>query len=551
MQTDTLSRELMRIATRIYGGVDTPLSKIASKAIENKDWDGLAKLSASPRCYSDALSYFKDAAAASFVKKLKDLPNSDDRRSKAIEKWKEAEAQCYRTNLRMTEFLEEYRNLGEGPNPRVVEFIDGVRRIILAWIGPRPPAQIIEHARFGPGATFVDKGSSSTPAHKMQSDPSLTSGLIWFLPQWLETKWGQFAAKNRTKLDFIPGNRFTTVPKTSLIDRAISIEPSLNVFFQLALGRVLRKRLLSNAGWDLDHAQEVHKRVACEASRTREHCTLDLSSASDTVCKNLVRILLPHQWFDQLNDLRSKKTLLDGRWVMLEKFSSMGNGYTFELETIIFAAISCQLVRSCGHKGVLGEDVYVFGDDIIVPDDCYAPLCRALEYFGFSINLEKSFAGDIPFRESCGGDYWDGSDVRPIFLKESPRGPQDYIVLSNQITLLRERFEALGFDLDRRCWFAALDCLPIPLRNLRGPKALGDQVIWDRDGSWKYRYKDSIRYVRGLQAKPSKRSLVPFGRFHPDIVLACATYGTGGGDVGGLFPRSPDLSYKVAWVAFS
>ena len=62
----------------------------------------------------------------------------------------------------------------------------------------------------------------------------------------------------------------------------------------------------------------------------------------------------------------------------------MGNGYTFELETLIFYA----LIRA-----VVGKEstASVYGDDLIYPS-CHTREVRALlNFVGFATNEEKSF----------------------------------------------------------------------------------------------------------------------------------------------------------------
>jgi len=546
MKSGLLPSYLARSASLLFEGLRTPKSLTAAVMLREGDWDGLAKLSADPRSYTCSESYFRDAAAVAFLKKLQELPNGTAQRSSlAKEKWWDGERACYRSNERLTVYTRSNRNSSD----RVagVEALFALtQKIILSWIGPQPPDLL--SGRFGPGATFSDRGGKTTVPDKMSSEPSLTHDALWFLPQWYGTQWGAALAQRRGKVSFIRGNRFATVPKTSLIDRAIAAEPSINVFYQLALGGVIRSRLRSRAGWDLDRAQDIHRQVACRSSVTREFATLDLSNASDTVCKTLVEVLLPPRWHDQLNDLRSKATLIDGKWVHLEKFSSMGNGYTFELETLIFAALCCATLRLNGARGHLGADVFVFGDDIIIPGGMVRCVKSVLEYCGFSLNAEKSYFGDEPFRESCGGDYFNGKPVRPFYLKALPTGPQDFVALSNGLTSLRDSLLESGFVLDLRAWLSVLDCLPTTVKRCRGPKALGDTVIWDSPETWSTRWRHSIRYVRGIVA--TRHRVVSFDNFDAQVVLACATYGTGNRQ-GGVIPRDGVLGYGLAWLAFS
>ena len=165
------------------------------------------------------------------------------------------------------------------------------------------------------------------------------------------------------------------------------------------------------------HAKLRHMRLARLASAGRLSCaTIDLSNASDTVAYQLVKLVLPPDWFELLISLRAPFTDMDGKRVRLEKFSSMGNGFTFALETLLFWTL-CDTVSN-GEAQVLR----VFGDDIIV-DTAHAKACvKALEFFGFTPNAKKTFL-EGPFRESCGGDYFNGVSVRAVYVKNLPDEP--------------------------------------------------------------------------------------------------------------------------------
>lgn len=543
--TCALPNELVRSASLYFEGLGTPLALSAAVMLRHGEWDGLARLSVDPRSYVCPQRYARDNAACALLKKLEELPTVTDRRQAAMQKWWEGERDCYRTNERLNPYTRDNRNLSDRERG-IDEFFSLVRKIIVSWIGHTPPD--LGRGRHGPGATFSDKGRNTTVPDKMSSNPSLTRDAIWHLPQWLGNQWGASFAQRQGEFSWSRGNRYSTVPKTALVDRSIGAEPSINVFYQLAYGKELRKRL-RNAGWDLDLAQDIHRRVACESSVTSEFATLDLSNASDTVCTTLVRIVLPPAWFEILDDLRSKCTLIDGHWVHLEKFSSMGNGFTFELETIIFAAITCAAVRMNGGKGTLGEDVYVFGDDIIMPSQAYEYVDPVLRYCGFKLNREKSFFGAEPFRESCGGDFFAGKPVRGYYLKQLATGPGDLIAFANGLHAMAERLRDLSFDLKPKARFSVMDCLPKPVRECRGPKDLGDIVLWEDDfDRWSIRVRSSIRYVKAY--RPWRFRVTPFALFDGDVVLACATYGTGNYREG-VIPRDGVQAYKVGWVPYS
>jgi hypothetical protein len=73
-------------------------------------------------------------------------------------------------------------------------------------------------------------------------------------------------------------------------------------------------------------------------------------------------------------------------------------------------AVRPSSVRKCA------EDVYVYGDDLVVPADEAPSVIEDLELFGLKVNSAKSFWTG-KFRESCGGDYYDGRDVTPVYCR--------------------------------------------------------------------------------------------------------------------------------------
>jgi hypothetical protein len=107
----------------------------------------------------------------------------------------------------------------------------------------------------------------------------------------------------------------------------------------------------------------------------------------------------------------------------------MGNGFTFPLQTVLFASVVTAVYRVYGIKPVhsryhpvrrpeaLGTSNFgVFGDDIIVVREAYDLVCRMLSLLGFQVNSDKSFNTGL-FRESCGHDYYRGYNVRGVYLQ--------------------------------------------------------------------------------------------------------------------------------------
>lgn len=544
-----LSVKLAKIARAFYAAYATPLASQALAALDAGDWEGLVRLKADPTLYSDPYRYYADVSVCSFLKKFEGEIPGIDRKKAATAKWWDAEKENYWTNQRLLPYVPlEFPGFRPGldePDEAINAFFGKVRKKVEKWIGTAPP-ELVE-GRFGPGSTIADRGQLITVPDKMTSAPTLTSSSLWYLPQWLATDWGHAALRKKRKLVFVRGNRFATAPKTALTDRAIGIEPSINVFYQLGYGRILRKRLRNATGWDLNKAQDRHRLVAMLSSVSRAFATLDLSNASDTVCRNLVRILVPRQWVFVLEALRSSTTEVDGKTVYLEKFSSMGNGFTFELETILFAAIASTVLESTETgSGRLGEDLFVFGDDIIVPERATRAVTAALNFCGFTVNKDKSFSGESRFRESCGGDFFDGRAVRPFFLKDEPRELTQKYALVNSLTRLWGA-DRIREDPDKlRCWRRAVDLIPRRHR-LFGPSRLGDSCInSDDSASWKVRTdrENGTEYI--YLATVTGVSL-PWHHWTEDVALASLLYGVGEGS-SGVIPRDPESVIVEGWT---
>lgn len=212
--------------------------------------------------------------------------------------------------------------------------------------------------------------------------------------------------------------KLSFVPKNYKAHRTIIVEPTLNTFVQKAYGSWIRDRLLMS-GCDL-RDQNINRNRARLGSIHGNLCTIDLSSASDMISLMLVYFLLPTDWFDALFAWRSSHVDYKGSNgnqnlvnYELQKFSSMGNGYTFELESLIFLCI-CRSVEEL--NSTVGSTT-VFGDDIVTDVVNYHTIESVFHEIGFIINDDKSF-NEGPFRESCGGDFYNGYNLRPYYRKD-------------------------------------------------------------------------------------------------------------------------------------
>jgi len=209
----------------------------------------------------------------------------------------------------------------------------------------------------------------------------------------------------------VSANKVAFVPKTAKTYRSIAVEPLGNGFLQKGVDLFMRNRL-KKVGLDLSD-QSRNQELARQGSvldSEESFCTIDLTSASDSISVELVRELLPPDWFNFLNRIRSPSYMLDGVEYRSEKFCTMGNGFCFPLETLIFAA-ACHGVNA----GTCGQDFIVYGDDIIVRRKAFSDVIRLLSKIGFKTNRKKTF-GQGPFRESCGSNWYYGEDVTPFTL---------------------------------------------------------------------------------------------------------------------------------------
>jgi len=544
----TFPPDIGGIISALCADVGTSRALTVSLLIKYREWDQLAVLRVDPEHYNDPDSFHKDVLVTELLRKCEDLPTSFDREAVSRENFLLSEKQCFSSNLRLENLLYPGNFIPSAADLFTRSVLERARALVSDILGPFPNSSF--DGRFGPGATFADKGGRSTIPDKMSSEPTLTSSAWTSLSSWRSTAWARACAVDGRLPVVVRGNRFTSVPKDCTKNRGIAIEPSINVFYQLSLGRLIRQRL-RRCGVNLNEGQDIHRRLAREASTEGHLATLDLSNASDTICKNLVEFLLPPSWFQVLSDLRSSSTRFfknSDSFVVLEKFSSMGNGFTFELETLIFQC----LVTACCELRMKDPFVSVYGDDIILPTECSRDVISFLKFCGFEVNQRKSFTSG-PFRESCGGDFFAGVPVRGHYLKSYPASPSDFIALANGL----RRSSGRLFPLVYRAWRKCLDQIPSPIRSCRGPSVLGDLVIHDDEARWHLRLRNSIRYFRVW--RPAKYRKVRWHNFKPDVILASALYGVGSGDPNtrspwkscGVSPRDSVLGHKLGWVPFS
>lgn len=205
------------------------------------------------------------------------------------------------------------------------------------------------------------------------------------------------------------------VSKTYKSLRMIVPNTTIGGFYSNGLGRLMQKRLAA-AGYDIRKLQHVHRWLAQEGSRTGQLVTNDQKAASDNITAYLINTTFPARWALALTKGRiSRVRLPSGASIDCETFSTMGIGFTFPLQTILFLGLLHGIRLAAGIQGQVTISGY--GDDLIYDRRLHPYVVDVFPKLGLVINTDKTFA-EGPFRESCGGDYFRGVDVRPFFFPE-------------------------------------------------------------------------------------------------------------------------------------
>jgi hypothetical protein len=429
------NRALGEVFFALCKSFDTPRSLALWLMFKHGEHKQLAEMTINPGQYSSAETLKVDYFATSFLSKYKGLETGIDLRETAIQQFISAEEKCMSTNLSLRE-----ASVNGFKNPFTGAVVHTATRKIAALLGKIPDDMCFGSAGWGPGATF------DIPRRRAYADLKMTELPISVTQRCLP--YGQAAMKadlhwsaavlnisphdicgdfsfTREVFAIVDGAKFETVPKNAKTDRSILVEPRLNAFLQKGVGAKIR-RDLRKVGVDLND-QSINQRLAGLAHQD-SLSTIDLKAASDSVSRELVFMLLPLDWACYLDRLRSWCYVDQGIPTKLHKFSSMGNGFTFELESLIFWSITSSVTDLLDP----GRPLAIYGDDIICSRSVASNLVDVLSDLGFTTNKEKSFI-DGRFFESCGRHYFDGKEVTPVYQKEDISDVQEHLRLSNRL----------------------------------------------------------------------------------------------------------------------
>jgi hypothetical protein len=347
----------------------------------------------------------------------------------------------FRKNPRLADLL-------SGEDHLLLTNLDMVSKLVSLSLGPYRPSEW--RFKHGPGAVServgkFDKYNWSNWSARLESEfPIADFGYHSY------SSWARGVSTNDVS-EIIPDSRLVAVPKSFAGPRLIAAEPSEHMWCQQSLLGYMSSRVRTSflGKFIKFDDQSRNQRLCLEGSIEGTLSTIDLSMASDCVTPDAVGNLFRHRP-DVLRALRATRTpalsqqlnnKLSERLV-LKKFSTMGNAYTFPVESILFCSIalaatltSRQLLATEENIDALSEEVSVFGDDIIVPKDSRESVCRLLEALCFKVNVQKSFwSGN--FRESCGVDAFRGHNVTPVYYRQfydgTPRGLSSVVAVRNR-----------------------------------------------------------------------------------------------------------------------
>lgn len=199
------------------------------------------------------------------------------------------------------------------------------------------------------------------------------------------------------------------VPKSYKAYRTILANTLIGSFATYGLGKVIQNKLLK-VGLDIRRLQQKHGRLVKTNSRTRKLATADLSAASDSITRELLRKLLPCKWYQAVMLGAIPFVTIDGVTSRMSSVITMGMGHTFPLQTLVFYS----LLKAIGNlRGDPNMYVSVYGDDLIYPSRYHRYVQKLFPKILLNLNGDKTYVQDH-FRESCGYDFYRGCDVRPF-----------------------------------------------------------------------------------------------------------------------------------------
>lgn len=442
------ARLLTRAITRLSDRLEPSMKNALLGAIRARQWTVVVDRieSHAKQEHGNVVDHYVASQLEALVKKYpftrEELPGFDPEAA-AWKKFQSAEHRCKRVNQRQAA-------LRDGDGFAYAQEIGYMRAWIRRVIGVKPNyRKIYDLCFYGPGASVGVNGDLTSFARKIlarqwtvtRSALSITTRALWQHAQirdyllrqegreFVSYDYEKFSEIVAARVRVVSHNNVSFVPKSYKTKRSIATEPLLNGYIQKGIDEYLRL-CLRKYDLNLDLRDQIPNQEMARwgsLGGSDPYATIDLSSASDSMSTSIVRLLLPPAWFDLLDRTRSHFYRYRGGVHPYHKFVSMGNGFCFPLQTLLFAAASYACYKTRYGDAVAmpsryipdplpnGERFRVYGDDIIVRRSVAAKVLELLRYLGFRHNPDKTYLFG-PFRESCGTDWYSGQDVRPVYL---------------------------------------------------------------------------------------------------------------------------------------
>lgn len=381
---------------------------------------------------------------------------------RSIFKKSEVEVSHDAAELTMLSFLEANQACAEWEIPKDPKLSVGfsiayARDALKNWFEPQcgtelelTMASIEREARFGPGASL---GHGKVPHlfyFKVGDAPMFAASEYvrsWYNLSVQHNPLCEAAELARNAkhgpIQLAEFGNLTMVPKSHSKMRIVVTEPSANTYFQLGAGKVIERVLDKRTSTNLSTQPFFNAKMAEVGSRNGSYATVDMKQCSDYIALPLVKYMFPKSVTQWVNTLRTPAVKADGYGIIrLNMASTMGNGFTFPLQTALLLGVVYGVYKTLDIPfepcTIDGLGTYgVFGDDVVVLRESFPLFVQTVEALGMIVNKDKSFC-DGAFRESCGHDYFDGREVRGVYIRKYET-PQDFISIFNRLIMWSSR----------------------------------------------------------------------------------------------------------------
>lgn len=452
-------------------------------------------------------AYLQDAQTVALVKKLADIgvEDLDDwRREKTRQSFLERERENYFWNWNLP--------IVEDENILIGSVMKHARFFIRTILGECPSLPEFPDLPIGKGVTSTLRGAECNLYSKMQEVTTVSSSCYSMLfpllrdnPYYSSFFGNEVIFEDYCDIDFVP-KQFDGL-------RLVTYDPSVNKMVQRFYGEQISHCMnasIYKGAYPLSKRPDLHKELVKKASKSvfTDLTTVDVKNASNSLYDTLIYRLLDKDWYNALNKARIKKGYFDdGVLHHFEMFSSNGNGFTFELETLVFYALCVGVEKAFGHNKAT---ISVFGDDILLSTPLYNDLLYVFENIGITVNVDKTFSTDTYFRESCGEDRFYGRDVRPVFFKDFGEGLLSLYRLHNA-SRKACRILNLSDEQENDILTFIVNRVPKSLRFF-GPEEIGDGVLHsDNVHLVKHQYTDERGVVWVCPYTKAIKQLVEVG----------------------------------------